>query len=262
MEGQGLPSRGLPGLWGRRREQLAPRGTHGPQGARHGGHICTAPRGFPRRSRAGPLSLAPPQGSHNACVDGVPVSPRLAPRFSPSRFPLGPTPGSFRTSRLRGRRVSLPPGRPPAGASRPGPRPWLRDASRFFIAVFCLFVEISFRWCVVSRRHSVGLSSLPVHQHAIERHWECSVWRFTYFRCFKVSFWRCDLFLPLGRSSLFLCTLLTVCWDGSLGRTTAWPVFTIGRQDLRQSTWPESPQDPRDSSGEPRPPGSCAAPPG
>lgn len=116
------------------------------RGAQHVGHICTAPRGFPRRSRAGPLSLAPPQGSHNACVDGVPVSPRLAPRFSPSRFPLGPTPGSFRTSRLRGRCVCLPPGHPPAGASRPGPRPRLRDASRFFIAVFCLFVEISFRW--------------------------------------------------------------------------------------------------------------------
>lgn len=101
------------------------------------------------------------------------MSPRLAPRFSPSRFPLGPTPGSFRTPWLRGRRVCLPPGRPPAGASRPGPRPRLRDASRFFIAVFCLFVEISFRWCVVSRRHPVVLSSLPVHQHAIERHWEC-----------------------------------------------------------------------------------------
>lgn len=241
---------------------MAPRGTHGP-----GGRSTSATSALRRGGSHGgagpdPSLSPPPRGSHNACVDGVPVSPRLAPRFSPSRFPLGPTPGSFRTSRLRGGRVCLPPGRPPAGASRPGPRPRLRDASRFFIAVFCLFVEISFRWCVVSRRHSVGLSSLPVHQHAIERHWECSVWRFTYFRCFKVSFWRCDLFLPLGRSSLFLCTLLTVCWDGSLGRTTAWPVFTIGRRDLRQSTWPESPQDPRDSSGEPRPPGSCAAPPG
>lgn len=211
MEGQGLPSRGLPGLWGRRREQLAPRGTRGP-----GGRSTAATSALRRGGSHGgagpdPSLSPPPRGSHNACVDGVPVSPRLAPRFSPSRFPLGPTPGSFRTSRLRGRRVSLPPGRPPAGASRPGPRPRLRDASRFFIAVFCLFVEISFRWCVVSRRHPVGLSSLPVHQHTIERHCECFVWRFTHFRCFKVSFWRCDLFLPLGRSSLFLCTLLTMC---------------------------------------------------
>lgn len=60
MEGQGLPSRGLPGLWGRRREQLAPRGTRGP--GERGTVAMSALRRGGSHGRAGPdPSLSPPR---------------------------------------------------------------------------------------------------------------------------------------------------------------------------------------------------------
>lgn len=263
MEGQGLPSRGLPGLWGRRREQLAPRGTHGPQGARHGGHICTAPRGFPRRSRAGPLSLTAPPGApitHVLMGFRCPRGSRLAslrlvslwvPRLDHSeRRGFGVAASPCHPVALP--RELLGPGLVP-GSAMP-----LVSSSRFFASLWrfrfdgASFLDVTRLASPLSRFINMlssaignvlsGDSHISVALRSVFGDVTCSfLWAAV--PCFFVHFSPC---VGMGAS----------------GRTTAWPVFTIGRRDLRQSTWPESPQDPRDSSGEPRPPGSCAAPPG